>query len=170
MFYLLDFNPIVPDVGLIFWSTVIFVLFWGIVGRFAFRPISGALKKREHDIQSALDEARKAKEEMAALQADNERILAEAREERARILKESKDTGDKIISESKEKARDEAQKIVTNAKVEIENQKKLAIEEVKNQVGGMAIEIAEKVLRKELSNDAAQQSYVDGLVKDIKLN
>jgi len=170
MFYLLGFNPIVPDVGLIFWSSVIFLAFWFIVGRFAFRPISGALRKRETDIQTALDEAKKAKEEMAALQSDNERILAEAREERARILKESKDAGNKLISESKEKAKEEAQKIVTNAKLEIENQKKQAIEEVKNQVGGMALEIAEKVLRKELSNDSAQKAYVDGLVNDIELN
>ena len=170
MFYLLDFNPTVPDVGLIFWSTIIFILFWGIVGRFAFRPISGALRKRETDIQTALDEAKKAKEEMAALQADNERILVEAREERARILKESKDAGDKIISESKDKAKEEAQKIVASAKLEIENQKKQAIDEVKNQVGNIALDIAEKVLRKELSNDSAQQDYVDGLVKDIKLN
>ena len=170
MLYLLDFNPIVPDIGLIAWSLLIFVLFWGIVGKFAFKPISGALRKREHDIQSALDEARKAQEEMAALQADNDRILAEAREERAKILKESKDAGDKIISESKTKAKEEADKIVANAKLEIENQKKQAIDEVKNQVGNMALEIAEKVLRKELANDTAQQSYVDDLVRDIKLN
>ena len=170
MVYLLGFNPMLPDVGLIVWSTVTFLAFWLIVGKLAFKPISGALRKREDDIQTALDEAKKAQEEMAALKADNERILAEAREERARILKESKDAGDKIISESKAKAKDEADKIVSNAKLEIENQKKMAIDEVKNQVGNMALDIAEKVLRKELANDAAQQSYVDDLVRDIKLN
>lgn len=170
MVYLLGFNPMLPDVGLIVWSTVTFLAFWLIVGKFAFKPISGALRKREDDIQTALDEAKKAQEEMAALKADNERILSEAREERARILKESKDAGDKIISESKAKAKDEADKIVSNAKLEIENQKKMAIDEVKNQVGNMALDIAEKVLRKELANDAAQQSYVDDLVRDIKLN
>lgn len=170
MFYLLDFNPMLPDVGLVFWSTVTFGLFWLIVGRFAFKPIAGALRKRENDIQDALDKARKAKEEMAALQADNERILSEAREERARILKESKDAGDKIITESKDKAKEEAQKIVTSARLEIENQKKLAIDEVKKQVGGMALDIAEKVLRKELANDSAQQAYVEDLVKEMELN
>ena len=82
MFYLLDFNPILPDVGLLVWSSLTFVLFWLIVGRFAFKPIAGALHKRESDIQGALDEAKRAREEMAALQADNDRILAEAREER----------------------------------------------------------------------------------------
>ena len=170
MFYLLDFNPILPDFGLLLWSTVTFLIFWLIVGRLAFKPIASALRKREDDIQGALDEAKKAQEEMAALQANNDRIVIEAREEQARILKESKDAGNKIIAESKEKAKEEAQKIVTNAKLEIENQAKQAITDVKNQVGNMALEIAEQVLRKELANDTAQQAYVDKLVKEIKLN
>lgn len=170
MFYLLDFNPILPDVGLIFWSSVTFLLFWLIVGKFAFKPIAGALRKRETDIQSALDLAKQAREEMAALKSDNDRIVGEAREEQARILKEAKEAGNKIIAESKDKARDEAQKIVTNARLEIDNQAKHAITEVKNQVGNMALEIAEQVLRKELSSDSAQQAYVDELVKEIKLN
>jgi F-type H+-transporting ATPase subunit b len=170
MFYLLDFNPILPDVGLIAWSTVTFLLFWLIVGKFAFKPIAQALGKRESDIQEALDLAKKAREEMAALKSDNDRIIGEAREEQARIMKEAKDAGNKIIAESKDKARDEAQKIVTNARLEIDNQAKHAITEVKNQVGNMALEIAEQVLRKELSNDTAQQAYVDELVKEIKLN
>jgi F-type H+-transporting ATPase subunit b len=170
MFYLLDFNPILPDVGLIFWSTITFLLFWLIVGKFAFRPIAQALGKRENDIQEALDLAKKAREEMAALKSDNDRIIGEAREEQARILKEAKDAGNKIIADSKDKAREEAQKIVTNARLEIENQAKHAITEVKNQVGNMALEIAEQVLRKELSSDSAQQAYVDELVKEIKLN
>lgn len=170
MFYLLDFNPILPDVGLFFWSSVTFLLFWLIVGRFAFKPIAEALRKRESDIQGALDLAKQAREEMAALKSDNDRIVGEAREEQARILKEAKEAGNKMIAESKDKAREEAQKIVTNARLEIDNQAKHAITEVKNQVGNMALEIAEQVLRKELSNDKAQQAYVDELVKEIKLN
>jgi F-type H+-transporting ATPase subunit b len=170
MFYLLDFNPILPDFGLIFWSSITFLLFWLIVGKFAFKPIAGALSKRESDIQNALDLAKQAREEMAALKSDNDRIIGEAREEQARILKEAKETGNKIIAESKNKAREEAQKIVTNARLEIENQAKHAIIEVKNQVGNMALEIAEQVLRKELASDSAQQAYVDELVKEIKLN
>ncbi|RLD21772.1 MAG: ATP synthase F0 subunit B [Bacteroidetes bacterium] len=170
MFYLLDFNPILPDVGLLFWSTITFLLFWLIVGKFAFRPIAGALSQREHDIQDALDLAKQAREEMAALKSDNDRIIGEAREEQARILKEAKESGNKIIAESKDKARDEAHKIVTNARLEIDSQAKHAITEVKNQVGKMALDIAEQVLRKELSSDKAQQDYVDLLVKEIKLN
>jgi F-type H+-transporting ATPase subunit b len=169
MFYL-AFEPIKPDIGLIFWTTVIFGLFWLIVGRFAFRPIANALKKRELDIQSSLDQAKFARQEMANLKSENEKLLASAREERARILKDAKDSGEQIVQESKQKARDEAQKIVTSAKSEIENQKKQALIELKNQVGNMALDIAQQVLRSKLKEDPAQQELVNALVKEIKLN
>ena len=170
MFYLLDFNPILPDVGLIFWSTLTFLAFWFIVGRFAFKPIAGALRKRENDIQGALDEAKLAREEMARLKSDNDKLLAQAREEQARILKESKDSGNRIIAESKDKAKEEAQKIVESARLEIEKQKQEALLAVKNEVGAMALGIAEKVLRKELASDTSQQEYVEKLVGEIELN
>ncbi len=170
MVYLLGFDPIKPDIGLIFWTALIFTLFWLIVGRYAFRPIANALKKRELDIQTSLDHAKVAREEMAHLKAENEKLLSEAREERAKILKEAKDVGDQIVQESKKKARDEAQKIVVNAMAEIENQKKQALIEVKNQVGNMALDIAGQVLRKELSKDQSQKDLVNTLVEEIKLN
>lgn len=170
MFYLLGFDPIKPDVGLIFWTTIIFLLFWLIVGRFAFKPIANALKKRELDIQSSLDQAKMARDEMANLKAENEKLLAEAREERAKILKEARGAGDQIVKDAKEKAKDEAQKIVSSAMAEIENQKKQALIEVKNEVGNMALDIAEKVLRKTLKQDQAQQDLVNTLVREIKLN
>lgn len=170
LFYLMEFNPIRPGFGLIFWTSVIFILFWVIVGRYAFKPIARALREREEQIQSALDEAHKAREEMAKLKAENEKILAQAREERAKILKEAKDAGNMMISESKQKAKEEAQLIVTNAKLEIENEKKQALIEVKNQIGNMVIDIAGKVLRKELTGDTAQEEFVDKLVDDIELN
>jgi F-type H+-transporting ATPase subunit b len=170
MIFLLDFTPIMPDFGLLFWTTVIFLLFWFIIGKFAFRPIAEALKKRESDIQNSLDEAKRVRQEMADLKAENEELLVQAREERAKILKEAKDAGNNIIAEAKEKAKDEAQKIVANAKEQIENQKMAAIIDLKNQVGKLSLEIAEKVIRKELQGDAAQEKYVDELVKEIKLN
>lgn len=170
MFYLLGFDPIKPDVGLIFWTTIIFLLFWLIVGRFAFKPIANALRKREQDIQSSLDQAKLAREEMSNLKAENEKLLAEAREERAKILKDARDAGDQIVKDAKEKAKDEAQKIVSSAMAEIENQKKQALIEVKNEVGNMALGIAEQVLRKELKQDQAQQDLVNTLVREIKLN
>ena len=168
MFYL--FDPIKPDIGLIFWTTVIFGLFWLIVGRYAFKPIANALRKRELDIQSALDQAKHAKREMANLKTENEKLLVEAREERAKILKEAKDAGEHIVQDAKNKAKEEAQKIVTSAQNEIEGLKKEALIEVKNQVGNMALDIAEQVLRSSLKEDQQQQALVETLVKEIKFN
>ena len=131
MIYLLDFEPIKPTIGLLFWTGIIFLLFWGIIGKFAFRPIASALRKREDDIQNALDEAKRARDEMSNLKSENEKLLAQAREERARILKDAKDASNQMITESKDRAKEEAQKIVSSAKEEIESQKKQAILEVK---------------------------------------
>jgi F-type H+-transporting ATPase subunit b len=170
MIYLLDFDPIKPDFGLLLWTTIIFLGFWMIVGRYAFKPIATALRKREVDIQSALDQAKVARDEMSNLKAENEKLLAEAREERARILNDAKSAGDQMVQDAKKKAKEEAQKIVSNALAEIENQKKHALVEVKNQLGNMALGIAEQVLRKELKQDQSQQELVTSLVKEIKLN
>ena len=98
LFFLSEFTVARPGIGLLFWTTIIFIAFWIMVGKFAFRPIKDALKKREDDIQSALDEAKKAKEEMAQLNNDNQRLLNEAREERAKLLREAKLTGDHLIT------------------------------------------------------------------------
>ena len=167
---LADFSPIKPDLGLILWTTIIFCLFWWLMKKYAFGPIAEALIVRENDIQGALDEAKKAKEEMANMQAENEALLQKAREERAALLKEAKDTKNSIISEAKKKAKDEANKIVSEARTEIDNQKKAAIAEVKNQVGDMAIQIAEKILRNELKGDKDQEKFVTTLIKEINAN
>ena len=168
--FLVDFNPIKPDAGLIIWTTIIFLLFWGLIGRFAFRPIAEALKIRSNDIQNALDEAKKAKEEMANLQAQNEQLLQKAREERAEMLKEAKETKNKIIAEAKEKAKADANKIVSDARQEIENQKKSALAEVKSEAGLIALNIAEQVIRKELKGDQEQVAFVNQLVSEINKN
>lgn len=170
MFFLADFNVIRPEPGLFFWSIVIFAIFWFLIGKLAFKPIANALEKRENDIQDALDQAKKAKEEMQKLQADNEQLIQEAREERSKILKEAKDAKESIIKEAREQAKVEANKLIANAKVEIESQKNAAIADVKNQLGSMALDIAEKVLKKELANDKDQINYVDKLVDDMNLN
>ena len=169
LFFLADFTPVRPGIGLLLWTTVIFLLFWALVGKFAFRPIKDSLKKREEDIQSALDEAKRAKEEMAKLNTDNQRLLNEAREERAKLLREAKLTGDKLIAEARDKAKEEANKIVIDARNEIENQKNKALVEVKNQVGQMSIDIAEKLIRQQL-NSPEQKNLVDRLVNEIKLS
>lgn len=170
LFFLSEFTVARPGIGLLAWTFLIFVLFWVMVGKFAFRPIKDALKKREDDIQSALDEAKKAKEEMAQLNNDNQRLLNEAREERTKLLREAKLTGDHLISEARDKAKLEAQKIVSDARQEIENQKNKAIVEVKNQVGQMSIDIAEKLIRQQMGQTQEQKNLVDKLVNDIKLS
>ena len=167
---LVDFSILKPDVRLVFWTSVIFIFVWFFLGKKAFKPIQEGLKKREGDIQSALDEAKKAREEIATLKSDNDKVLAEAREERTKILKEAAEVKESIISEAKEKAGAEAQKIVANAKLEIDNQRKVAVLELKNQVGTFAVEIAEQLLKKELKGDAAQEGYIKELVDNVKLN
>lgn len=170
LFFIAEFNVARPGIGLLFWTFIIFLLFWGLVGKFGFKPIKNALKKRELDIQSALDEAKNAREEMAKLNSDNQRLLNEAREERSKMLREAKETGDKLIAEAKGKAKEEAQKIVTDARNEIENQKNKAIIEVKNQVGQMSIDIAEKLVRQQMGQTQEQKNLVDKLVNEIKLS
>lgn len=170
MFALLSFTPFQPSPGLAIWSLLIFVIFWMIMGKYAFKPIAKALEKRENDIQHALDQAKLAKEEMKNMESQNETLLAQARDERNKILQEAKDMKNQILSDAKSQAKEEANKIIASAQAEISNQKQAAMAEVTNQVGGMAIGIAEKLLKKNLSGDAAQTEFVESLVKDIKLN
>jgi F-type H+-transporting ATPase subunit b len=170
MLFLADFNVLKPEPGLLIWTTIIFLLFWFLMSRFAFKPIGAALKQRENDIQSALNEAKMAREEMSNLQAENEKLLAQAREERSAILKEAKDAKDEIIAEAKERANAEYKRKVESALQDIENQKMAALVSLKNEVGSMAVEIAEKILRRELANKTEQESYAKSLADNIKMN
>ena len=165
-----DFNVLKPEPGLLVWTTLIFGLFWFLMSRFAFKPIGAALHERETDIQNALDEAKKAREEMSHLQAKNEILLQQAREERSAILKEAKEAKDEIIAEAKERANAEYKRKVESAIQDIENQKMAALVALKNQSGQMAIDIAEKLLRRELSNKAEQEAYAKSLADQINLN
>ena len=168
--FLADFSVIKPDPGLILWTSLIFLIVWGLLAKFAFKPIQEALKKREYDIQNALDEAKKARLEIANMQAENEMLLAQAREERAQILKEAKDHKDQIVNEAKNKAKEEAQKIVAAARLDIENQRMAVVTDLKNKLGVMALEIAEQVIRKELQGNAEQEKFVNKLVDEVELN
>ena len=159
-----------PELGLIFWMTLSFLIVMFILKKFAWKPILKALSDREDNIEEALNTAKKAKEEMIALKSDNERLLNEARAERDMMLKEARDTKDAIIAEAKGKAQVEANKIMTSAREAINNEKMAAITELKNQVAKMSIEIAEKILRHELSNDEKQKALMDNLIRDISLN
>jgi len=163
-------NLLTPDPGLIIWTLIAFLTVFFILKKYAWKPILNALDEREKSIENSLQQAEKAREEMAKLKSDNERILAEAKEERAKILKEAREIHDRIVSESKEKAREEAYKIIENAKCEIENQKMAALTDVKNQIGTLAIEISQKILKRELQQKQEQDAYVSGLVDEMKLN
>ncbi|MEM9887585.1 MAG: F0F1 ATP synthase subunit B [Bacteroidota bacterium] len=164
------FSPFLPDPGQLLWTTLIFILFWVIIGRTAFKPIQNALKKRENDIQDALDEAKKAREEMSNLQSRNKELENQAQVERAKILKEAKDAKESILKEARERANVEYKKQLESAKEEIQNQKMAAITDLKNQAGTMAIQIAEQILKRELDNKTEQEKFVNELVEDIKLN
>ncbi len=159
-----------PELGLMFWTTLLFLLLLFILKKFAWGPILGMLKEREEGIATALQSAEKAKAEMAALTADNQRILNEAKEEKAKILKEARETYDKIVGEASNKAKDEAARLLAEAKRDIDNQKNAAMVEIKNQIGNLATSVAEKMIRKELKKDGEQMNYLNQLVGEIKLN
>ena len=160
----------IPDPGLFIWTVLLFIILWTLLGKFAFKPIAKALKDREQSIDDSLKAAEKAREEMANLQSDHEKLLQEAREERGKILKEAKEVRDTIINEARDKAKTEAAKIMEETRLEINNQKMAALTEVKNEVGQMALDISEKVLRRELQNKSDQEGYVKELVGNLNLN
>lgn len=161
---------ILPSVGLIFWMTVTFLIVFFLLRKLAWKPILGALKDREKYIQEALDSAQEAKEKMVALQASNEAILMEARNERDKLLKEARETKESIIAEAKAAAQKEADKIMQNAKESIQSEKASAIDELKSQVAKLSIEIAEKIIRTELSSDEKQKALVNTMINEISAN
>jgi len=158
------------SVGLFFWQSLLFIALILLLKKFAWGPILSAVEEREEGIKAALALAEKAKEEMQALNADNERILAEARIERDILLKEAREMKDKIVSEAKDQANTEADKILLSAKEQINNEKLKAITELKNQVADMSIDIAEKILRSELSDVNKQKELVAQVLKSNELN
>ena len=159
-----------PDMGLLFWTFLSFLVVFFILAKYAWPAIVKGLKEREKSIADSLATAERVKAEMAQLQSENEALLAKAREERALMLKEARDTKDKIINEAKEQAKTEANKIVLEAQAAIEAQKMAALTDVKNQVGKLVIEVAEKVLRRELNNKSEQENYIKQLSNEVKLN
>lgn len=168
---LLALNPLVsPDPGLFIWSTVAFLILFFLLSKFAWKPIVQALDERERSIEDALSKAEMAKAEMAKLISENEDLLKEARLERDNILKEAKEIKDQIIHDAKDSAKIEGAKLIELAKTEITNQKLAAMAEIKNQVSTLSLEIAEKVLRKQLEDQGKQQDLVRELLKEVKLN
>ncbi|TWP27431.1 F0F1 ATP synthase subunit B [Apibacter muscae] len=159
-----------PNIGLVFWTTISFIILLILLKKFAWKPILKALEDRENSIQKSLDEAKNARDEMAKLTAQNDKILKEARLERESILKEAREVKDKIISEAKEIANSESEKIITSAKESINRERVMAINQIKSEVADLSVAIAKEVLKKELSSTDEQKKLVDTLVNQSKLN
>jgi F-type H+-transporting ATPase subunit b len=159
-----------PGLGLIVWMTVAFALLIWILGKFAWKPIMKGLKEREASIDEALNQANKAREEMKELKFSNEQLLKEAKEERDDILRDARKVKESIIEEAREKANAEANRIVENAKEAIQYEKMAALHEMKNQLAHLSIEIAEKIIREELSAKDKHKNLIDKMLKEIKSN
>ncbi len=159
-----------PGTGLIIWQTIIFVILFFLLAKYAWKPILNSLRIREGSIQSALDAAEKAKEEMAKLQADNKKMMDEARVERDVILKEAREVANSIKEEAKEDAAKQAEKMIADAKAAINTEKQAALSDVKNQVAGLVLEVTENILREKLQDDKAQTVLIEKYVKDANLN
>ena len=156
--------------SLIFWTTLIFAIFFLLLKKFAWKPILSVVSAREESINNALESAENAKLEMQNLQADNQRLLKEARAEREEMLKEARDMKNKIIEDAKTEASDTAGKLVAQAQASIESEKKAAIADLKSQVANLSVEIAEKVVRTELSNKDKQLRLVETMLGEKSLN
>ncbi len=161
---------VTPGLGLVFWTGITFLILLFILRKFAWKPILGAVSERENSIKNALLEADKARQEMQNLKSDNEKILKEARAERDAMLKDAREMKNNVISEAKDEAKAQANKIIEQAKTTIQNEKLAAITDLKNQVADLSIDIAEKVLKEQLSNKDKQEKLVESMLNEVKLN
>ncbi len=158
------------SLGLFFWQTLLFLLLLFLLRKYAWKPILNAVNEREEGIKNALQSAENAKEEMQNLQADNEKLLKEARQERESMLKEAREMKDKMIADAKEEAQVQASKMIKQAQATIESEKQAAVAELKNQVATLSVDIAEKVVRGELSDKDKQLKLVEDMLGDVTLN
>ena len=161
---------VTPELGLIFWQLVIFLLVLFLLAKFAWKPILTALHEREDSIDNALRMAEQAKLEMQNLKAGNEKLLADARHERDQMLKEGQNIANQIVEKAKTAAVEEANRIAQQARESIQQEKNQALAEVRNTAAQLSVDIAERLLRRELADPAAQQKLVDDYLKDVKLN
>ena len=161
---------VTPDFGLVFWMILSFSIVLFVLKKFAWKPILEMLKERESSIEDALQSAERARDEMNRLQADNQKILQEARAEREKMMKDARDIREQMISDAKKSAESEANKIITAAKIQIENEKAMAVNEIKETVVNLSVNIAERLLKSNLSSDAKQKDFINKLLEDVKLN
>lgn len=159
-----------PELGLWVWTLVAFLIVLFILKKYAWTPIIASLNERERTIADSIETAERVKAEMAQLQSENETLLSKAREERSEMMREAKVTKDKIVHEAKEQAKVEANKIMEDLQSSINNRKIAAINDLKSQMGLLVVEMAEKVLQRELSNKAEQEKYIREMAESSHLN
>lgn len=160
---------VTPPIGLLFWMCLSFGIVVFLLKKYAWKPILASIKQREDGIADALNEAKRMREEITKMTAGNEALMAQAREEREVMLKEARDIRDKEIAEAKAKAKTEAEALLGRAREDIRNEKLRAISELKTQVAELSVQVAETILRDKLSNNVAQESLVDKVMKDADL-
>lgn len=156
-----------PDLGLLFWMLLAFLVVFFVVAKYGFPAIIGMVENRKRYIDESLQKAHEASERLANIQKEGESMLQEARQKQAQILKEAAETRDAIVSQAQEKAREEGNRLISEAKSEIESQKQAAISEIRAQVAELSVKVAEKILRKELSSDAQQMETIDRLLDEV---
>ncbi len=158
------------SLGLFFWQSLLFILLVILLWKFAWKPILGAVNDREEGIKNALAAAEEAKKEMQNVTADSEKLLKQARAEREAMLKEAREIKDKMVADAKEQAKLEGDKMAKQAQATIESEKRAAVADIKNQVAGLSVEIAEKVIKEQLANKDKQLKLVEDMLGDITLN
>jgi len=161
---------ITPGIGLLFWMFLAFSVVLFILKKFAWKPILEALEERESSISTALSEARLAREEVSLLKVKNDELIHEVQEERDTILKEARATKSAMVAEAKDRAREEADRMIAQAREEIQSEKNAAMADIRGQVAALSIEIAEKILKSELSEEKKQKALISNLLDEIKLN
>ena len=158
---------LLPDSGLLFWMTLVFLVVFFILKKWGFPSIIKMVNERKEYIDESLAKAEEANLRLANIQKQGEELLMEAREKQAQILREASETRDTIVGQAQEKARDESARILSEAKAEIESQKQAAIRDIRAQVAELSVQIAEKILHKELSGSAEQTQLIDSLLDEV---
>lgn len=156
-----------PDFGLLFWMLLSFLIVFFLVAKYGFPVITKMVEDRKNYIDESLQKAHEANERLAGIQEESERLLNEARARQAEILNQAKATGESIVSEAREKAQAEGAKLLQDAKTQIETEKESALRDIRQVVAGLSVEIAEKVIRQKLSNDAEQQKLIDNMLNEV---
>jgi F-type H+-transporting ATPase subunit b len=161
---------VTPGIGLIFWMLVSFSLVLYVLGKYAWKPIMKGIHQREDSIEKALEAANEAKKEMLQLKAGNEQLLRDAKDERDALMRDARKMKEAILEEARAKGAEESARIIENARENIQFEKMAAINDLKNQIASISIEIAEKLIGKELEDKEQQHLLTERLLKDIKIN